>query len=211
VTADPDVDAELGDRLVAAVLADPMCRAILDRMPALGVPQWWLTAGAVFQNAWNAVCSLPPGFGVLDYDVFYFDVDTSWDAEDRVIRRTESALDDVLGDALAGVVGERGARVEVRNQARVHLWYEERFGVPAAPFGSATDGIDAFPSTTCCVALTRDGTDASGPLRLYAPYGLADVFGMRMRPNRRLAPRAVYDDKVRSYQQRWPALTADPW
>lgn len=150
----------------------------------------------MFQNVWNAVEGRPPGWGIKDYDVFYFDDDdVSWEAEDRVIA------------AAADLFRDLGARVEVRNEARVHLWYEEKFGVPAAPFTSAADAIDAFASTTCCVGITRD----TAGLHVYAPYGLADVFAMHLRPHHRLAPQDVYDSKVEQYQARWPSLTSDPW
>lgn len=187
-----------GDELAAieAVLADPVCRAILDRTPQLGLEEWWLTAGAVFQNIWNAVDGRPPGYGVNDYDLFYFDdSDLSWEAEDRVISSSAALFEDL------------SATIEVRNEARVHLWYEARFGTRAEPFTSAADAIDAFASTTCSVGVTR-GRDG---LRVYAPYGLADVFAMHMRPHRRLAPRSVYETKVRQYGERWPSLSHDPW
>ena len=189
-------EEDLWQRLLDAVLADPVCSAVLDRTPALGLPEWWLTAGAVFQNVWNSVEGRAPGNGIKDYDLFYFDdSDLSWAAEDRVIQRAASlfaALD---------------ATVEVRNQARVHLWYADRFGVAAPPFTSARDAIDAFASTTCCVGITL-GADG---IQAHAPYGLADVFAMHLRPHRRLAPREVYETKAEEYQQRWPSVTADPW
>lgn len=189
-------DAGVHGRLVAAVLADPVCASILERTPRLGLDEWWLTAGAVFQNVWNDVGGLPPGHGVKDYDVFYFDdSDLSWEAEDRVI------------GAAAELFADLEATVELRNEARVHLWYEKRFGAPAAPFASARDAIDAFASTTCCVAVTR----RHGVVETYAPHGLHDVFAGHLRPNPRLAPRSVYETKVREYQRRWPTLTADPW
>jgi hypothetical protein len=177
-------------------MADPACFAILERMPRLGLHEWWLTAGAVFQNIWNTVEGKPPGFGVKDYDVFYFDArDLSWRAEDEVIRTAAALFSDI------------DAHVELRNEARVHLWYEEKFGVPAEPFTSATAAIDSFASTTCCVGATStpDG------LQLYAPYGLEDVFDLVMRPNPRLAPKIVYEAKVRQYRERWPSLLALPW
>ena len=99
------------------------------------------------------------------------------------------------------------APLEVRNQARVHLWYEKKFGKPCPPFSSATDAIRAFASTACCVGVTRD---ESG-LRLYAPFGLDDVLGMHLRPHRRLAPKQVYDAKACEYAARWPSLTVEPW
>lgn len=181
---------------IAAVRADPVCDVILDRLPRLGLSEWWLTAGAVFQNVWNHVEGRPPGYGVKDYDVFYFDGhDLSWEAEDRVIRAAADMFSDVDAD------------IEIRNEARVHLWYQSRFGVAAEPFTSACDAIDAFASTTCCVAVTSTGSG----VEVYAPHGLDDVFAMHMRPNPRLAPQAVYDAKVSQYKQRWPALTSSAW
>lgn len=189
-------DPALERRLLEAVLADPVCRGILDRFPALGLPEWWLTAGAVFQNVWNALTGRPAGEGIKDYDVFYYDADDlSWEAEDRVIRAAHELLADLA------------APLEVRNEARVHLWYEGKFGVPAAPFVSAADAIDAFASTSCSIGITRD----AGGLRVHAPYGLADVFALRVRPNRRLAPGAVYEGKAADYAARWPGVRSDPW
>ena len=125
--------AQLETALLDAVLADPVCAAVLERVPALGLGEWWLTAGAIFQNVWNSVEGRPAGYGIKDYDVFYYDdSDLSWEAEDTVIR----AAGDLLGDV--------PATIEVRNEARVHLWYAEKFGTPAPPFTSATDAVDAF-------------------------------------------------------------------
>ncbi|MCE1178049.1 MAG: nucleotidyltransferase family protein [Micrococcales bacterium] len=193
--------ASLEARLLEAVLADPVCAAVLERLPRLGLPDWWLTAGAVFQNVWNAVSGLPAGHGIKDYDVFYFDdADLSWEAEDRVIR------------AAAGLFADLPATVEVRNEARVHLWYEEKFGVACPAFTSAADAIDAFAATTCCVGVTRAGGHAAeGGHLVHAPFGLEEVFAMRMRPNPRLAPREVYEAKVLQYQSRWPRVTSEPW
>lgn len=188
--------SDLEARAVAAVLADPVCHVLLSRLPLLGLTDWWLTAGAVFQNIWNAVEGHPAGHGVKDYDVFYFDgSDLTWEAEDRIIRASGELFDDL------------GAQVELRNEARVHLWYQAKFGVAATPFTSARDAIDAFASTTCCVGVTR------GPesLEIYAPFGLQDVFAMHLRPNHRLAPQDVYEAKVEQYLSRWPSLTHAPW
>lgn len=187
---------QLESALFDAVLADSVCAEILERFPALGLGEWWLTAGAVFQNVWNAVEGHPAGYGIRDYDVFYFDdSDLSWEAEDVVIRAARELLVDLP------------ATIEVRNEARVHLWYEAKFGVSARPFVSATDAVDSFASTTCCVAITRDNVG----LRVYAPFGLEDVFAMHMRPNRRLAPQHVYEGKVSQYGVRWPSLSHEPW
>lgn len=91
-----------------AVLADPNF-AVLERSPFLGLPDWWCTAGAVFQNVWNQVEGRPAGYGIKDYDLFYFDdSDLSWEAEEQILQAAKALFADLARD------------VEVRNQARAH-------------------------------------------------------------------------------------------
>ena len=179
------------------MLGDPVVAAVLDRAPALGGGEWWLTAGLLFQTAWNGLTGRPPGTGIRDADLFYRDDDPSWDAEDAVIRRG------------ADLFADLPVPVEVRNQARVHLWYAGRFGTAApAPFHDCAQAIDAFAAVCCAVGVTV-GDD--GP-RLYAPYGLDDLLGMVVRPNPASpAPRDVYETKAARWQAVWPELTVLPW
>ncbi len=44
-----------------------------------------------------------------------------------------------------------------------------------------------------------------------APFGLADLFAMVVRPNTTLVPRAVYETKAERWQRVWPGLTVLPW
>jgi hypothetical protein len=63
------------------VSANPVNAAILERGPVLGVPDWWLTAGAVFQTVWKVLDGRDPGSGIADYDFFYYDAsDLSYEA-----------------------------------------------------------------------------------------------------------------------------------
>jgi uncharacterized protein len=188
---------EQRDRFLTLVRRNPVNEAILLRGSALGVPDWWLTAGAVFQTVWNVLDGRDPGAGIADYDFFYYDsTDLSYEAEDAVIRRAH------------GLFGDLGVTVEVRNEARVHLWYEARFGVPGVRVAGSTDAIDHFASTTCCFGVSRT---VGGELVDYAPHGYADLFAKRVRPNPRLAPREVYEAKARRWRQEWPSLVVDPW
>jgi hypothetical protein len=85
------------------------------------------------------------------------------------------------GHAFADVPAE----VEVRNEARVHIWYGQKFGSPIPPYTSTEDAIDSFAATTCCLGV-RLGT--VGRWRVYAPHGLSDVFNLGFRPNPVLVP-----------------------
>ncbi|NIH69582.1 nucleotidyltransferase family protein [Modestobacter marinus] len=183
-------------RLLALVTANPTVTAVLERAPTLGVPDLWLTAGVLFQSVWNGLTGRPADAGVRDADLFYFDPDTSWDAEDAVIRRA------------AELFGDLPVPVEVRNEARVHLWYAQRFGGPApAPFRDCRDAIDSFAAVCCMVGVRAGAADPE----VYAPRGLDDLFGMVVRPNRRLAPRHVYETKAARWLAEWPQLTVLPW
>lgn len=184
------------DFFLECIQANPVNQQILQLAPQLGVLDWWLTAGALFQTVWNVLEGKDPRNGIRDYDLFYFDEDTSYESEDAVIRRAKELFKDI------------DAEIEVRNEARVHLWYEEHFGVPAIPFESSMDAIDHFAAKTCCFAVTRD---EQGQMATYAPHGFADLFARKIVPNPVLAPRSVYEAKIKRWLSQWPSLTAEPW
>ena len=60
----------------------------------------------------------------------------------------------------------------------------------------------------CCFGVT---VGADGGLRVYAPHGYDDLFALVVRPNRRLAPRHVYEAKTARWKAEWPELTVRPW
>jgi uncharacterized protein len=170
---------------------------VLARAAELGLPGWYLAAGCLYQTVWNVVTGQPPEAGILDYDLAYFDgSDLTWDAEDAVI------------DAGREVFADVPVPVQIRNQARVHLWYERKFGVPCPPHQSTEAAIDTFEATTACLGVR---VEPGGRWRIYAPHGLADVFNLVVRPNPVLAPREVYQAKTARWQRHWPGLTVLPW
>ncbi|MGW9030981.1 nucleotidyltransferase family protein [Streptomyces sp. NPDC055722] len=174
------------------VLTDVMTRAA-----TMELPGWYVTAGCLFQTVWNVVTDRPPTSGIKDYDIFYFDgTDLSWEAEDAAIKAGQ--------EVFAGLPAE----VEIRNEARVHLWYEQKFGVPCPPHESTEAAIDSFAATTCCLGVRLD---PGGGWRVYAPHGLSDVFNLVVRPNPVLAPRDVYEAKAARWRDEWPELTVLPW
>jgi hypothetical protein len=171
--------------------------AVLAGAADLDLPGCYLAAGCIFQTVWNVVTGREATEGILDYDLFYFDAtDLSWEAEDTVIKRGRAAF--------AGIPAE----VEIRNEARVHLWYEGKFGVPCKPYISTEAAIDSFAATTCCIGIR---VEADGRWRTYAPHGLSDVFNLIVRPNPIQATRQVYETKTGRWRQQWPTLTVLPW
>lgn len=176
------------ERFIAAVHHNPVNTELLKRLPGLQLPQCLLTAGCLFQALWNQQAGQPAAWGVKDYDIFYFDPDTSWEAEDAVIQQVNQ-----LGADL-------GVELEVKNQARVHLWYAQRFGRTYPPLQSARDGVDRYLVAGTCVAIDV----ANG--EVYAPFGLEDIDRGLLRSNPHNHQPDLFLAKAQSYQQRWPWL-----
>jgi uncharacterized protein len=176
---------------------DQLVRAALERARGLDLPDWWLVSGILYNSVWNHLTGKSSGHGIKDIDLFYFDdSDHSYEAEDKVIKRGEAAF---LGLAFP---------VEIRNQARVHLWFEQRFGAPYPKLNSGKEGVSYFASKTHAVAV-RLG--AAGELLLHAPFGLNDVFTFRIAPNHALDNRATHHAKAERQIKLWPELTLVPW
>jgi len=182
----------LEGRLVEIVRADAGLMHVLRTVRTLGLPDWRVFSGAVYQSVWNAVTGRPVGYGRKDYDLGYFDPDTSWDAEDVVIKRVAAAFDEPFR-----------SEVEVRNQARVHLWFADRFGEPYEPLPHTDAALARFVAPAFSVGIRLEDDDAIG---IAAPFGLEDVFALTLRPNPD-RPRATgWDKVVASARARWPEL-----
>ncbi len=184
------------DRFLELVTQNPVNETILQRLPDLGFADCHLVAGCLFQTVWNCLAGKPPCEHILDYDVFYQEPsDLSWEAEDSVIQRSAEVFSDL------------GVDVQVRNQARVHLWYEARFGIECLPLRSTRDGIDHFLNTSSCFGILRSGRSTE----IYAPFGFGDLFSRIVRPNPRRWLPDIYYQKAGRWLQKWPDLTVIPW
>ena len=184
---------DLEIRLIAIVRHQPQLMQVLTTVRALALPDWRVFSGAVYQAVWNAQTGRPVGYGIKDYDLGYFDPDTSYDAEDAIIRRVSSAFSAPLRDL-----------VEVRNQARVHLWFHDRFGEPYEPLIDTDQALSRFVAPAFAVGIRMEPDDR---ITVAAPFGLDDLFAMTLRPNPNRPRAKGWDKAVASAQARWPELT----
>ncbi|OLN83444.1 hypothetical protein CCHL11_03086 [Colletotrichum chlorophyti] len=176
---------------------NPTLLEVLTRAAALDLPNWYLAGGAVSQTIWNHCSGKPAETGIGDYDLVYFDdTDLSWEAEDAVIQRGRI------------IFADTPVEVEIRNQARVHLWYGKKFGPQCPPHASVEAGIDSWISTSAMIGI-RQSSD--GAWSIYAPRGLSDFFSLIVRPNAQLGVRDAYEKKARRWLQIWEGLTVMPW
>jgi hypothetical protein len=182
----------LEERLIKIVRADADLMHVLTTVRGLGLPDWRVFSGAIYQSVWNALTGRPAGYGRKDFDLGYFDPDTSWDAEDVVIKRVAAAFEEPFK-----------TDVEVRNQARVHLWFMDRFGETYDPLADTDAALARFvaPAFGIGVRLESDGT-----ITVAAPFGLQDVFDLVVRPNPNRPLARGWDKVVASASARWPEL-----
>ena len=177
----------LQERFLAMVMDNPVNRAILKRMPDLGIQDGWLVAGCLFGTVWNVLSNRPLTENIRDYDIFYYDSDTRYEAEDAVIRRG------------AALFADLDVEVEIRNQARVPLWFEARFGVPYPPISESRTGIDRFVVAGTCSGISQAG-------EVHAPFGFADMFAGVLRYNPMNPTPHQFQFKCARYRERWPWL-----
>jgi uncharacterized protein len=169
---------------------------ILNRLPALSLPNSYLAAGCIAQTVWNKFHDFQATAHIKDYDIVYYDdSDLSFDHEDFAIRNARGIFSDIP------------AEVEVRNEARVHVWYEKRFGYAIKPYTSIEDAIASFPCTATSIGVRNEG----GQFTVNAPFGLDDIFSLTVRPNKRQVTKEIYMQKATRWKEIWPKLTVIPW
>jgi hypothetical protein len=189
------MDDGLALRLATLVEQSPTLMTVLQVVRQQGLPDPLVFSGAVYQTVWNALTQRPASYGIKDYDVGYFDDDTSVEAEDQVMRRVAAALGPPLR-----------ALVEVRNQARVHLWFPDKFGHPYTPLNSTAEALQRFVCPAFAVGVRLETDDG---ITVEAPFGLEDVFEMRLRMNPVRGVAADWDRVIGAAVSRWPELSVE--
>src|SRR4051812_134021 len=179
------------DRLRALVRESPVLMEALQAARAVDPPDWLISAGAIRDAVWDALHGRAPAMP-RDVDLGFFDPDDLTPAREA---------------AVTAALRERAPDLpwDAKNQAAVHLWYPEKFGVPVAPFRNTAEAVATFPETASCVGL-RLLADAE--LVVVAPHGLEALLGLVCRHNPTRVPRAFYDRRVaeKGWAERWPDL-----
>ncbi|WP_421761211.1 nucleotidyltransferase family protein [Devosia sp.] len=190
-------DAQQREVLAAMVRDEPVLMEVLKGIRAEVLPEGMLVAGALYHMAWNRLAGRPGLVTVNDLDVFFFDdADLSYEAEDVAIQR------------LAARFAHLPIPVQVRNQARVHLWFEGKFGAPFTPLQSAEEMLGRYAARAYAVGARLEPDDQ---ITIMAPFGLDDLFSFRVVPNHALENRPLHEKKGVQLKATWPQLRVEPW
>lgn len=179
------------------IMSNETINIALERAKQLDIENYYIGAGCITQTVWNYLSNYPLNYGIKDIDFVYFDdKNLDFQSEDRVIARIKDLYSDLK------------IEVDAKNQARIHLWYESRFGYTIEPYTSLESAINTYPTTATAIGVRKEKNDE---FKVYAPYGLNDLFGKIVRANKSQITKHIYDNKVSSWLTKWPDLTVIPW
>ena len=179
------------DELIGIIRQVPWLLEVLTTARSLGLPDWYVGAGAVRDVVWDI--RFGHGFdpvNIRDIDLVYFDASDLDSATERD-RLMEARLPPGW---------------DVKNQAAVHTWFHRRFGgEPVEPLLSTVEGIATWPETATAVAVRLEVDES---LTIAAPHGLDDLLDGVWRRN----PVRVSDEEAsrrlerKNVAERWPGL-----
>ncbi len=183
------------EKLIEILNESPMMKKVFNILKNQDYDNYYIGAGAVVQTIWNHLTGKAYDYGIEDLDIIYFDEDTTYATEDNHIEKLKELMKDIK------------IPVDVKNQARVHLWYNEKFNSNIKAYISTEDAVDSWPTTVTSLAINvnRNG------YKIYAPFGLEDVFSLTLRANKKQITEDVYNMKVKKWTKKWKELKVIKW
>jgi hypothetical protein len=145
---------------------------------------------------WDSLHQFGEPSALADIDVAYFD-DTELSKE----------RDTLMQSRLVNIHPQ--LPWDVTNQAAVHTWYEAAFGFAVPALRSLEEAVASWPEYATSVGLTLRPDDS---IKIFAPYGLGDLFDMVVRWNPLRADVETYRKRVeqKRYRERWPQVVIVP-
>ncbi|MDD2181206.1 MAG: nucleotidyltransferase family protein [Bacilli bacterium] len=177
------------------LLQNKKLSTLLKNLQDSDLKNYYVGAGSINQTVFNYYHDFDLDYGIKDFDIVYFDEDTSYEKEDKVIRNISSLIENI------------NIEVDIKNEARVHLWYKDKFGFDIKPYTSVEEAIRKWGTTVTCIGVRLE----NDKLVVFAPYGLNDVFGLIIRPIKENFNKYHYDIKVERWLNTWPKLKVIKW
>lgn len=183
--------------LIRIIKKNEILMHVMDNVSDLQLDTYYIGAGCIVQSVWNELTNRPTNYGISDIDLIYFNNrDISFEAENEVIVRGHELFSKII------------LKVDIKNQARVHKWYQHRFGIKIKPYQTIEEAIDTWPTTATALGVRKENEDN---WKIYAPYGLKDVFDLTIRANKTLVTEDIYMNKANKWKEKWPELNIISW
>jgi len=181
--------------LETILLQNEKLKKILTILSKSKLKKYYVAAGCINQTVLNYYHNNDMNFGIEDFDIVYFDNDLSYEKEDKVIKYVTELLKDI------------DVELDIKNEARVHLWYGDKYGKNIEPYTSVEDAISSWGTSITCIGVRLE----KGKLVVCAPFGLNDLFSMTLRPIKKQFSEEQYNIKSVKWKNKWPLLKILPW
>lgn len=183
------------DILETILFENKKLKTVLTILSQSNLKNYYVAAGCVNQTVFNYYHNNDMDFGIEDFDIVYFDEDLSYEKEDAVIKYVTNLLKDI------------DIKFDIKNEARVHLWYGEKYGKNIEPYTSVENAISSWGTSITCIGVRLE----EDKLIVCAPYGLSDLFNMTIRPIKKQFTKEQYQIKTSKWKNKWPQLNVLPW
>jgi hypothetical protein len=184
------------EKLKEIIMSNKILKDTLNKASKIKLKNYYIGAGCIAQTVWNYQMKLELTNGISDIDFVYYDNnDLSLEAENKIIENINKSF------------LQCPIKLDIKNQARVHLWYKDHFGYDIKPYNSVEDAINSWPTTATSIGVRLENKN----LKIYAPFGLNDLFGMIVKANKAQITEKIYLQKVEKWKNKWSSLTIIPW
>lgn len=174
--------------------------AVLDYITELKLPNFYIAAGAVFQTIWNYYDGKDLNFGIKDIDVIYYN-------NSNLSVEKDLEYYNMINEYVKSK--NFNYEVDVSNEARMHLWkIEHNQGKNVEQYKNAEDAMSKWIATVHAIGITKVNDD----IKVYAPYGLSDIYSRTIRPIKHNDnSKELYNKKVASWKKRFNNLNIIEW
>lgn len=190
---------EQNEIIISILKRNKELMSILTYVEKLKLPNFYISAGSIFQTVWNYYDNKPLNYGIKDIDIIYFNKkDLSVDTDLMYYRKVKAFADKQ----------KYNYEIDVSNEARMHIMHKEKYNNIIEPYISSEDAINKWIATVHSIGITKINDE----IKIYAPYGLSDIFSRTIRPiKHKDNSKELYDKKVNSWKERFDNLNIIEW
>ncbi len=190
---------EQNEKFISILKENKDLITILDYICELNLPNFYIAAGSIFQTIWNYYDQKPLNFGIKDIDIIYYD-------PNNLSKESEKKLENKIIEHFKAL--NLNYEFDIHNEARMHLWKKENENKDINQYKNSEDAIDQWIATVHSIGITKENDN----IKVYAPYGLSDIFSKTIRPIKHKAnSKELYDKKAESWQKRFDNLNIIEW
>ena len=172
---------------------------ILDYVYKLELPNFYIAAGSVFQTIWNYYDKKSLNYGIRDIDIIYYN-------KNDISVDTDIHYYNLIKDYCT----RKGYNyeIDVSNEARMHLWQKEKLNMDVPQYINSEDAINNWMATVHAIGVTKENDS----IKIYAPYGLSDIYSKTIRPlKHKYTTKDIYNKKAKSWSERFDNLNIIEW